>query len=59
MKLFIIEALILFAIVLVISAVFFRSKRAIDTLRFLRNAGWAYVAAIIILAAWQVAREGW
>lgn len=59
MKLFLIEALVLFAIVLVVSAVFFRSRRAIETLRFLRNVGWAYVAAVIVLAAWQFMREGW
>ena len=51
MKNFLILSGILFFAVTVLGAVVFRNTRARNTLRFLRNLGWAYVAAIVGMAA--------
>jgi hypothetical protein len=43
---------------LLVSALVFRSTRARGILRFIRNAGWAYVGAVVLLAAYHVYSEG-
>jgi hypothetical protein len=43
--------------VLVVAAVVFRSGRARDTLRFLRNAAWLYIIGIVALAIWRMWTE--
>jgi hypothetical protein len=58
MKTFLFLALIGFFVVTATSAVVFRNARARNTLIFLRNVGWAYVAVVIGLAVLQVYREG-
>ena len=55
---FLIHALLLFAIVTIVSALVFRSRRAMELLRFLRTIAWGYALAIIVLAAWHVWRDG-
>ncbi len=58
MKFLIFLSLIAFFAITVVSAVVFRNARAQNTLRFVRNVAWAYVAAIVILAAVRVYRDG-
>lgn len=53
MKTFLVLSVILFFAVTVVAAVVFRNARARNTLRLLRNLGWAYVAAIIGMAAFR------
>lgn len=57
MKPFLIEAVIAGFVVLVVLAVKYRSTRARETLKMLRNAAWIYIAVIVVLAVWQVAIE--
>ena len=47
-----------FFVVTVVMAVFFRDKRARGRIRFLRNVGWGYVVAILLLAAWRIYTDG-
>jgi hypothetical protein len=58
LKSFILLCVIAFLAVTVVMAVAFKNDRAQNTLRFLRNVGWAYVAVVVGLAALQVYREG-
>lgn len=58
MKFFILLSLIAFFAITTVSAVVFRNARAQNTLRFVRNVAWAYVAAIVILAAFRVYQKG-
>jgi hypothetical protein len=58
LKSFILLCVIAFVAVTVVMAVAFKNDRARNTLHFLRNVGWAYVAVVIGLAALQVYREG-
>ena len=59
MKTYIILAVIAFFAATVVSAVVFRNARARNTLRFLRNLGWAYVAAIIAMATFRAYQMYW
>jgi hypothetical protein len=52
-KNFLVLSIILFFAVTVFAAVVLRNSRARNTLRFLRNLGWAYVAAIVGIAAFR------
>ena len=58
MKAFLLLTLIGFFAVTIVAAVMFRSTRAKNTLRFIRNVGWAYVAVVIGLALLHVYNEG-
>lgn len=58
MKTFLLLSLIGFFVVTIVAAVVFRSVRAQNTLRFVRNVGWAYVAVVIGLALIHVYQEG-
>ncbi|MCK9519096.1 MAG: hypothetical protein M0R74_08775 [Dehalococcoidia bacterium] len=58
MKGFLFSVIVLTAAVLVVAAVVFRSGRARNTLRFLRNAAWLYIAGIVALTLWQIWRNG-
>jgi ABC-type Na+ efflux pump permease subunit len=58
-KSFLLLSLIGFFAVTAVMAVVFRNQRAKNTLLFVRNVGWAYVAMVIGLAIVQVYREGW
>ena len=58
MKSFLVLAVVLFFAVTFVMAVFFRDERAKGRLRFMRNVGWGYVIAIVLLAAWSVYRNG-
>lgn len=55
---FLTQALLLLAVVMIIAAVVFRSHRAVEALRFLRKVGWAYVVAILLIAAWHLWQDG-
>ena len=55
---FLTQALLLLAVVMVIAAVVFRSRRAVEALRFLRKVGWGYVIAILLIAAWHLWQDG-
>jgi uncharacterized membrane protein (UPF0182 family) len=57
MRSFLVSVLVLTAAVLVVAAVVFRSGRARDTLRFLRNAAWLYIIGIVALAIWRMWTE--
>ena len=48
----------LIAVGIVVGAVVFRWRRAIEALRVLRRVGWAYVIAIVLLAGMYVWRDG-
>jgi len=57
-KTFLVLAVVLFFAVTLIMAVFFRDERARGRLRFIRNVGWGYVIAIVLLAVWSVYQNG-
>ena len=54
---FIAGALVLIAVGIVVGAVVFRWRRAIEALRVLRRIGWAYVIAIVLLAVIYLVRD--
>ncbi len=58
MKTFLVLAVVLFFAVTLVMAVLFRDERARGRLRFIRNVGWGYVIAIVLLAAWSVYQNG-
>lgn len=58
MTAFIAIALVVLAVVIIVGAVVFRWKRAIEALRVLRRIGWGYVIAIVLLAVIYVVRDG-
>lgn len=58
MKLFLVQVTLLTVVVVIISAVFFRSKRANVILRNLRTVGWAYVIVIVLLAVFRLWQDG-
>ncbi len=47
----------LIAVGIVVGAVVFRWRRAIEALRVLRRIGWAYVIAIVLLAIIYLVRD--
>ncbi len=49
MKLFLVEAIVLFLIITVVMAVVFRNRRAAETLHLMQKVGLAYVAATVLL----------
>lgn len=51
-------AAITFLVVTVVMAVVFRDQRSRNRLRFMRNVGWGYVIAILLLAAWRIYAGG-
>lgn len=57
MKFFLLQLVILTAVVLVVLAVVFREQRARGLLRTLRNAAWLYIAAIAALGLVELARR--
>ncbi len=59
MKSFLLLMLIGFVAVTAVMALVFRNQRAKNTLLFIRNVGWAYVAVVIGMAAVHVYRVGW
>lgn len=54
MKALFVLGLIAFFAVTVVAAVFFRNSRARDTLKFMRNVAWAYIAVIVGLAIYRL-----
>ena len=54
MKSLLVLGLVAFFAITVVAAVFFRNSRARDTLKFLRNIAWAYIAVIILLAIYRL-----
>ncbi|MCC6959287.1 MAG: hypothetical protein IT301_05525 [Dehalococcoidia bacterium] len=58
MKALLILAAVLFFAITLVMAIFFRDERARGRLRFIRNVGWGYVIAIVILAAWSIYQNG-
>lgn len=58
MKVLLILAAVLFFAITLVMAIFFRDERARGRLRFIRNVGWGYVIAIVILAAWSIYQNG-
>ena len=55
---FLAQALLLLAVVVIIAAIVFRSRRAVEALRFLRKAALGYVIAILLIAAWRLWQDG-
>ncbi len=45
--------LVLFLVATIFMAVVFRDQRARGRLQFLFKLGWAYVIAVVLLAAWR------
>ncbi len=58
MKSFVVLALVLFFLVTIVMAVSFRDRRAIGRLKFIRNLGYGYVIAIVLLSAWSIYTNG-
>lgn len=58
MKTLLLLAVITFFVVTIVMAVVFRDQRSRNRLRFLRNVGWGYVIAILLLAAWRIYSDG-
>lgn len=56
MRQFIVLVIIVSAVTLIVAATVFRSGRAQNAARFMRNVAWAYIAVIVALAVlrwWQ------
>lgn len=51
-------ALVVIAVVVIMAAVVFRRKWAIEALRILRRVGWGYVIGILLLAGIYMWRDG-
>lgn len=58
MKWLLLLALVTFFIVTIVMAVVFRDPKAKGRLRFVAKVGWAYVIAIVALAAWRLYAGG-
>ncbi|MEO8540142.1 MAG: hypothetical protein ABI577_10420 [bacterium] len=58
MKGFLVLAVVLFFAVTIVMATVFRDQRAAGRLRFIRKIGYAYVIAVVVLAAWSVYKNG-
>lgn len=58
MRQFLFQAVIAFAAVLAVAAVVFRSRRAVETLKFLRTVAFAYVIVIVLLGLWRLWQQG-
>lgn len=58
MKWLLLLALITFFAVTVVMAVVFRDPKAKGRLRFVAKVGWAYVIAVVVLAAWRLYADG-
>jgi multisubunit Na+/H+ antiporter MnhB subunit len=58
-KAFLLLAVVVFFVVTIVMAVVFRDRRAKGRLRFVAKVGWAYVIAIVALAAWRLYSDGW
>ena len=54
MKSLLVLGLVAFFAITVVAAVFFRNSRARDTLKFMRNIAWAYIAVIVLLAIYRL-----
>lgn len=54
MKSLLVLGLVAFFAITVVAAVFFRNGRARDTLKFMRNVAWAYIAVIVLLAIYRL-----
>ena len=59
MKTFLLLAVVVFFVVTIVMGVVFRDRRARGRLQFLAKVGWAYVIAIVALAAWRLYSDGW
>ena len=55
MKSFVVFAIIAFFAVAAVMAVVFRNQRARESLKFIRNVAWVYIAVIVGLAVWRLA----
>lgn len=55
MKSFAVFAIVAFFAVAAVMAVVFRNQRARESLKFVRNVAWAYIAVIVGLAVWRLA----
>ena len=55
MKLFLVEAIVLFLVITVVMALVFRNRRATETLRTMQRVGLAYVAATVLLGVLRAA----
>lgn len=58
MRAFVVQAAVLFFVLLAVMAVVFRSAAARDMLRFGRNVAWVYIALIVALAAVRAWQQG-
>lgn len=58
MKLGVGGAILLAIVGLIIAARVFRNRRAAETLQFGKKVAFAYIAAIVLLALWQLWSEG-
>jgi hypothetical protein len=53
-KSFFFLAILLFFAVTVVMAVLFRDEKAKNRLKFMRNVGWGYIIAIVLLAIYRM-----
>jgi len=58
MKWLLLLALVTFFVVTIVMAVVFRDQRAKGRIQFLVKLGWAYVIAILVLAAFRIYSDG-
>lgn len=54
MKSLLVLALVALVAVTLVAAMVFRNRRARDTLKFMRNVAWAYIAVVVILAIYRL-----
>jgi len=58
LKTLLVVGIVLFFAVSLVMAVFFRDEKSRSRLRFVRNVGWGYVIAIVLLAVWRISQNG-
>jgi Flp pilus assembly protein TadB len=54
MKSLLVLALVAFVAITLVAAMVFKNARARDTLKFMRNVAWAYIAVVVILAIYRL-----
>jgi hypothetical protein len=58
MRTLLLLGLVTFFVVTIVMGVVFRDQRARGRIQFLVKLGWAYVIAVVVLAAWRIYNGG-
>jgi hypothetical protein len=58
LRLFLFTSVLAVAAALVVGAVVFRSRRAVETLKFIRTVAFVYVLVIVAFGLWRLWQQG-